>query len=152
MGSVWGVGDLRLGIVGYRVWVFALAFWIILFLHDHCPYRHVATEGDSIIFLLSIMWRNNHFWQSEQAQDTDFVSARHRFRRCWHGSVGTAECCGWVVGIEVRDRLSAAGAFRTVGLGHENDSSPTIFEIRCSFSGGVFSVLHGVSATCVLES
>ena len=42
------------------------------------------------------------------------------------------------------------GPFRTVG--HENDSSPTIFEIFGSFIGGVFSVLHGVSVVCVLES
>ena len=92
---------------------------------------------------------------AEQTFSVVRASARHRFRQ-GGDDVGTGMWevlrCVWVVGIVVGGRLSAAGAFRIRTVRHENDSSPTIFEICGSFSRRVFWVLHEMSVICVLES
>ena len=114
--------------------------------------RHLATATMIALFFSFMSCGGTIIFGSLAKRKTPISSAQDRFRRCWQASVGTAERRGWVVVIEVGDRLSAAGEFRTVKVRHENDSSPTIFEICGSLSRRAFSVLSGVSVICVLES
>ena len=83
---------------------------------------------------------------SSAQEDTDFALAGRRVweRRNvadgWWGSRWGIGC--WPLELQLSEQL----------VRHENDSSPTIFEICGSLSRRAFSVLSGVSVICVLES